>query len=223
MDFGTLMESRWSCRAYRAEPLPEELLTEVLATAQRTPSWCNTQPWQVHLLGGEALEWFRKELTARVVADPMGVSSDLPLPGGYFGVYDERRREAGYALYASLGIERSDRAARAAAMLQNFDFFGAPHALIVTTDKVHGTYGAVDCGAYVTNLMNAALDRGIGSIAQGAIGIQAGVVRELLDLPEDRLVVCAVALGWPAEEHPVNGFRTSRAGLPDVVHVVERP
>ncbi|TIC88954.1 nitroreductase [Nocardioides sp. GY 10113] len=217
------MERRWSCRAFRDEPLPDDLLTELLATAQRTPSWCNSQPWQVHLLGGDALAWFRTELAGRVAADPLGVASDLPLPGGYHGVYDERRRAAGYALYQSLGIDRSDKAARAAAMMENYDFFGAPNALIVTTDKAQGPYGAVDCGAYVTNLMNAALDRGVATIAQGAIGVYAGVVRDLLDLPEDRLVVCAVALGWPAEEHPVNGFRTDRADLTDVVHVVAAP
>ncbi|WP_231123895.1 nitroreductase [Nocardioides sambongensis] len=223
MDFGTLMEQRWSCRAFRPEPLEDELVTEILTVAQRTPSWCNTQPWQVHLLGGDALEWFRKELRARVEAEPFGVSSDVPLPGGYLGVYDDRRRAAGYALYESLGIERGDKAARAEQMLRNYDFFDAPHAVIVTSDRIQGTYGALDCGAYVTNLMNAALDRGVGTIAQGAIGIHSGAVRRLLGLPEDRIVLCAVAFGRPAEDHPVNTFRTDRAALDDVVHVVERP
>ena len=48
MDFSTLMERRWSCRAFDPEPLTDELLTQILTVAQRTPSWCNTQPWQVH-------------------------------------------------------------------------------------------------------------------------------------------------------------------------------
>lgn len=223
VDFSTLMQQRWSCRAFDPEPLSDDLLTEILTVAQRTPSWCNTQPWQVHLLSGEALRWFRAELRSHVESEPFGVSNDLDLPAAYLGAYDDRRRAAGYALYESLGIDRGDKAARAEQMLRNYDFFDAPHALIVTSDRVQGTYAAVDCGAYVSNLMNAALERGVGSIAQGAIGIHAGAVRRLLDLPEERVVLCAVALGRPAEEHPVNAFRTERATLADVVHVVAAP
>lgn len=149
--------------------------------------------------------------------------ADLPIPERYSGVYDERRREAGYGLYESLGIERSDSAARTEQMLKNFSFFGAPHVLIITTDREQGTYGAIDCGGYVANLMNAALEQGLGSIAQGAIAMQSDKVRELLDIPDDRAVVCAVSLGRPDEQHPVNSFRTTRAELDDVVVRVERP
>lgn len=222
MSFSELMAARWSCREYRPDPVPDDVLRAVFADAQRTASWCNTQSWAVHLLSGEALAWFARELFDHVAGGAEMVS-DIPLPAEYRGVYAERRREAGYALYEALGIERSDYAARGEQALRNFTFFGAPHAVVVTTDAVHGTYGAVDCGGYLANLMNAALDRGVASIAQGAIGMHAGKVRELLDLPDDRLVVAGVALGWPAEDHPVNTFRTSRAELDDLVHVVAAP
>lgn len=222
MSFDDLLSRRWSCRAYRPEPVPEELLDSVLATAQRTASWCNTQPWQVHLLTGDAAEWLGKELSAHVLSGAPGVA-DLPIPDSYSGVYADRRREAGYALYASLGIERKDFAARTEQMLKNFTFFGAPHVLIVTSDREQGTYGAIDCGGYVANLMNAALDQGLGSIAQGAIAMHSDKVRELLGIAEDRVVVCAVSLGHPDEEHPVNQFRTSRGDLDGAVVRVERP
>lgn len=221
MSFEDLMARRWSCREFVPDPLDEDLLERLFDTARRTASWCNTQAWQVHLLSGDATEWFGKELLAHVLSGAPGVA-DLPIPTEYTGVYADRRREAGYALYASLGIERSDRAGRGEQMLKNFTFFGAPHVAIITTDREQGTYGAIDCGGFVANLMNAALDLGIGSIAQGAIAMHSDKVRELLQLPDDRLVVCAVSFGRPAE-HPVNQFRTSRAGLADMVTRVERP
>lgn len=225
MEFSDLMATRWSCRAYLPEPVADDVLRDVFAIAQRTASWCNTQPWGVHLLSGDAVEWFGKELSEHVVAHvmPDQQSPDLDLPAAYTGVYQERRREAGYALYESLGIERSDQLRRAEQMLLNYTFFGAPHVAIITSDRSQGTYGALDCGGYVANLMNAALDAGLGSIAQGAIGMYAGAVRDLLGLPDDRVVVCGVALGRPDEEHPVNRWRTSRAALDDLVTVVERP
>lgn len=222
MSFDDLMSHRWSCRAYQPEPVPEDVLTRVLTTAQRTASWCNTQPWQVHLLSADAAEWFGKELLEHVLSGAPGVA-DLPIPASYSGVYDARRREAGFALYESLGIERKDFAARTEQMLKNFTFFGAPHVLVITSDREQGTYGAIDCGGYVANLMNAALDNGLGSIAQGAIAMHSDKVRELLGIAEDRVVVCAVSLGRPDEEHPVNGFRTSRGDLDSLVIRVDRP
>jgi len=80
---------------------------EVFGLAQRTASWCNTQPWQVVVTRGGATRDLATGLAAHVAASPP--SSDLDLPAGYSGVYDERRRTSGFALYASLGIERHDR------------------------------------------------------------------------------------------------------------------
>lgn len=221
MEFSELMEQRWSCREFEPDPVPDEVLTQVFATAQRTASWCNTQAWGVHLLGGEVLASFGAALGEHVAANPMDLTSDVPLPAQYVGAYAERRRGAGFALYASLGIERSDYDARTLQMLRNYSFFGAPHVAILTSDRDHGVYGAVDTGGYLANLMNAALDVGVATIAQGAIGMYAGKVRELLALPEDRMVICAVALGRPVADHPVNLFRTERATLADVVTIIE--
>lgn len=215
MELEQILAQRWSCRAFLDEEVPEETLREVFALAQRTASWCNTQSWQVHLLSGESRAQLAKALVEAVVSG--GGGSDLPLPSEYVGVYDERRREAGYALYAALDIAREDKAGRATQMLKNFEFFGAPHVAIITTDAAQGTYGAIDCGGYVTNLMNLAHDRGLGTCPQGAIAMQSPAVRAHLDLPEDRLVVCAVAIGVPDLEHPANAFRTSRADLDDAV------
>lgn len=218
------MAARWSCRAFRPEEVDETVLSGVFGVAQRTASWCNTQPWGVHLLGGETTKWFAKELTEHVATHPAltDQTPDLPLPARYEGAYLERRRAAGYALYESLGIDRADTVARAAAMLDNYAFFGAPHVAVITSDRSQGTYGAIDCGAYVANLTNAALDAGLATIAQGAIGVYAGKVRELLELPDERVVVCGVAIGYADSEHPVNAFRTERATLADLVTEVRR-
>ncbi|WP_262849795.1 nitroreductase [Mumia quercus] len=218
MELSKILEGRWTCRAYRTEPVPRETLRDVLALAQRTPSWCNTQPWQVHLVEGEATERFATSLTAHVQTS--APSPDLPLPDDYVGVYKERRRESGYALYASLGIARSDGEARGVQMLKNFSFFGAPQVAVITTDRSQGVYGAIDCGGYVTNLLNAAYAHGVATTPQAAVAMYSDHVREFLGLADDRLVVCAVALGFADEDHPVNGFRTSRASVDDTVTFV---
>ena len=83
-------------------------------------------------------------------------TGDFPFPREYLGVYLERRRESGFQLYNSLGIARGDKAAYAKQALENYNFFGAPHVAIIHTDEALGVYGAIDCGAYVSNFMLAA-------------------------------------------------------------------
>ncbi|WP_185996604.1 nitroreductase [Nocardioides campestrisoli] len=215
MEFSDALDARFSCRGFRAEEVPDETLAQLFALAQRTPSWCNTQPWQVHLVSGPAIKRFSTELTEHVLAHPQ--SADLEMPSGYTGVYAERRRESGYGLYEAVGVARDDKLARGAQALLNYTFFGAPHVAVITTDREQGTYGAIDCGGYVATLTHAATSLGLGSIAQAAIAMYSDKVRDFLHLPEDRLVVCAVSLGYVDPEHPANGFRTSRAQVDDVV------
>lgn len=218
MNLEQILVERYSCRAFLQDPVPDHVIDTLFALAQRTPSWCNTQPWQVHLLGGEAVSRFAEGLGERVLAGPE--AADLGLPT-YTGVHADRRREAGYGLYSALGIERDDRAARGEQLFKNFSFFGAPHTAIITTDRELGRYGAVDCGGYITTLLLAAQSLGLGVIAQGAIGVYSDFVRDFLDLPEDRLVVCAVSFGTADTSDPVNMFRTTRSDLGAVVHRVD--
>src|SRR5689334_17456442 len=171
--------------------------------AQRTASWTNSQPWQVELLGGAALERFRAALYDHV-ASGAAPTPDIPFPREYRGLYRDRRRETGFGLYARLGIARDDLAARTRQALENFHFFGAPHLALVTTEEALGSYGAVDCGGYVSTFMLAAEALGVASIAQAAIAGHAGFVRDWLGLPADRLLVCGIALGHADPEHPAN-------------------
>ncbi|MGW2471184.1 nitroreductase [Streptomyces bauhiniae] len=217
--FKRLLDDRWSCRAYQPGQVPDDVIAEMLRIAQRTASWCNTQPWQVYLTKGEATGRFARSLTEHAKTHEQ--VSDLDMPAGYHGVYKDRRRGAGYALYASLGITREDWDAREAQRLRNFRFFGAPHVAVITTDRDQGVYGAVDCGGYVANFINAATSLGLATIPQAAIAMHADHVREFFDIPEDRLIVCAVSFGYADTEHPVNQFRTSRAEVEDAVVVVD--
>src|SRR5690606_29261540 len=123
-----ILTERYSCRAFRPDPVPRDILEQMFAMAQRTPSWCNSQAWQVILTSGEATEKFRTAMYAAASTRPG--RSDLPPPQEYRGVYKTRRREAGYGLYRSLGIERHDSEGRGRQLLENFRFFGAPHVAV---------------------------------------------------------------------------------------------
>jgi nitroreductase len=213
-----LLAERRSCRGYRPDEVPRETIEQVLAAAQHTASWCNTQPWQVHVVSGAA----REALSAAAIEDVVATlgrpaPSDFPFPAAYTGVYDRRRKEVGWQLYEAVGVARGDRDGSAMQMLRNFEFFGAPHVAIITTDADLGVYGAIDCGLYVNSFMLAAQSLGIGTCAQAAIAQVAPAVRQVLELPDDRLVVCGISFGFADPDHPSAQFTSTRAPLADAV------
>ena len=64
-------------------------------------------------------------------------------------------------LYESLNIKKDDYDARKKQSLENFKFFNAPHAAFITSEKLLGTYGVLDCGAFITNFTNFVLIMGL--------------------------------------------------------------
>jgi nitroreductase len=50
MDFLTLAERRYSVRAYKPDPIPDEVLKRVLTAANLAPTACNRQPFRILVL-----------------------------------------------------------------------------------------------------------------------------------------------------------------------------
>ena len=214
-----LLAQRYSCRAFKPEPVPRATLERLLTAAQRTASWCNSQPWQVVITSGAATAKFRDVMIAAAISGEPE-APDFPWPREYKGVYLERRRESGFQLYNTLGIPRGDKAAYAKQGLQNFNFFGAPHVAIITTAEELGVYGAVDCGLYVDTFMLAAQALGLGTIAQAALARRSDIVRKHFGIADDRRVVCGISFGVPDHDALVNSYRTTRATVSDTVKFV---
>jgi nitroreductase len=205
-----LLRERYSCRGFRPDPLPRDTIDTILRMAQRTPSWCNSQAWQIAVASAPATERLRAAMLQHVQGrEP---APDFAWPE-YQGVYLERRRECGLQLYRATGVARGDPAAARRQQLENFRFFGAPHVALVTTDAALGVYGVLDCGAYVSNFMLVARSMGVAAIAQAALAAYPQFWRGELQLDAGRRVVCGIAFGLEDPAHPANSFRTSRADI----------
>lgn len=215
-----LMQRRYTCRAYHPEPLPRETIERILALAQRTPSWCNTQPWQVSVVSGQALRRLGAALYDKARSGAPS-EPDFAFPEAYLGVYRERRKVCGVQLYQALGIAREDRARAQEQSLENFRFFGAPHAAFITTDASLGFYGGLDCGLYAMSFLLAAEAAGVACTPQAALASYPEVVREHLALGDGRLLVCGIAFGRGDHEAVVNSYRTGRADLTEAVRWIE--
>jgi nitroreductase len=211
-----LTSGRSTCRAYRHEALDVDLIRRIVAMAGRSASWCNVQPWQLVITEtAESTDRFRKALMQRVNDHPDN-ESDLPFPPGYRGIYGERRRGAGIALYSSLGIGPKDRERSAEQAFRNFRLFDAPHVAIVTVPAELGPYALVDAGGFVSSFLLAAYAHGVATTPQGALARHAHFVRDYFGIPDTQHMICAISFGYAEDDHPVNRFRTTRAGVDDL-------
>ncbi|MDM0069982.1 nitroreductase [Variovorax sp. J31P207] len=215
-----LLSERHSCRGFLQESVPRSLIENIFAMAQRAASWCNAQPWHATLASERAIERLRALLLRRFDERNPG-RADFEFPSAYSGTYLQRRRDCGLQLYQSVGVERHDKDAARRQSRENFQFFGAPHVAIMTTDAQLGVYGAVDVGGYVQILMLAMQVHGISSICQAAPAVYSGDVKAALGIDESRRMVCAVSFGYEAQTHPANSFRTQRAELAEAIAWVD--
>ena len=210
-----LMAARYSCRAFRPEPVPRAVIERIITTARRVPSWCNAQPWQLTVTSGPETDSLRAALRDQAMAG--GHDPDLPFPASYPGVYRDRRRTCGWQLYEAVGVEKGDRAGSARQNMRNFDLFDAPHCAIVSSPAELGAYGALDCGGFVSAFCVAAQAAGVATIPQAAVASFAPFLHDHFAIPEDRLILCAVSFGYADDAAPANGFRTERAALEEFV------
>lgn len=210
-----LLMQRFSTRAFRSQPVPRDVINDILRLAQRSPSWCNTQPWQLDILSGAAAKRFQESYFTHVETAPE--APDFMFPTAYEGNYQQRRRSCGLQLYKSLGITVGDRQASARQTRENYRSFGAPHVAILTCPAALGCYAAVDCGVYLLAFLLAARAHGVDSLPQAALASHPDFVRGELNLSRDRKVLCGIAFGYADREAAINQFRTERATVEEVV------
>ncbi|MEP2919344.1 nitroreductase [Sulfitobacter sp.] len=211
-----ILHDRRSCRAFLPDPVPDADLTRIVQEARHVPSWCNAQPWQVDITKGAGTERLRAALID-TAAKGTPMTPDLDWPTRYSGAYGQRRRNCGFQLYRAVGVEKADRAGRKAQMLRNYALFDAPHVAIVHSPAELGPYGAMDTGGFVTAFTLAATALGIATIPQAAIAAYAPLLKEHLGIAQDRLILCAISLGYEDKDDPANSFRTPRAETDEII------
>jgi nitroreductase len=206
----TLLRERRSTRAFLPEQVPEETIATVLADAQETPSNCNTQPWDVHVVSGATRERLADALHKANAADELSLdfTFDVSLFEGRLG---ERRRAQGAAYHESLGISREDFEARRRASADNLSFFGAPHvALLFMPLLGDGVRVASDVGMYAQTLLLSFAARGIAAVPQTSLGYYAEQTRRVLGLASDRKLLFGISFGFPDPASPAFNYKIGR-------------
>ncbi|MBF3851516.1 nitroreductase [Burkholderia pseudomallei] len=208
--FQDLVRSRYSIRDFQSEPVPLETIREVVEDARWTPSNCNTQPWQVHIVSGAKRDELSKALIAANAAGQF--SKDFTWDDNQFtGELGRRRREHGAFYYGSLGVSRNDADGRRLAAVRNFSFFGAPHAAFFFLPTIGDNVRvAADVAMYAQTFLLSLHARGLGGVPQTVLGFYADTVRAVLDISPEMKLLFGVSFGFPQWDSRVNQGRNGR-------------
>lgn len=214
------LRERRSTRGFLDTQVPREVLESIFQAAQRAPSNCNVQPWQVIVVSGETRDVLKQKLIASIPSSRPAPDFGASVIPAYQGVHQQRQHGAASALYTAMDISRDDKSARSRASLRNWAFFDAPHVALFTMERALGLMGAVDVGIYAQSLALLMTEQGISSCMQASLGYFPAPIREQLAIPESHGILFGMSFGYRDEQVPANRARTERAGLSEVVRFV---
>jgi nitroreductase len=217
LSFEETVRTRRSFREFLPTPVPDAQILQVLEDAQRSPSNCNTQPWNTHIVSGERIAGLGRLLTAENEAQRFTPDFTFDMEC-FYGAYGERRRAHGKTFYEAMGVAREDRAGRDKASASNYSFFGAPHAALLFMPSFGDNVRvAGDIGMYGQTFLLSLAARGLGGIPQTAIGFFAQTIREYLGISDELKLMFAISFGHPDYSAPVNGIRMGRVPVSESV------
>lgn len=218
MELEHVIRGRRSIRAYTPEPVPEDLVREILDEARWAPSSRNTQAWNVWVVTGDALQRFKAAFKARLQA---GDPEDTDIPGTVTGDWPEACSARAVALMQTRAATleaAGEESGPAASMARMADCFGAPVLLVFGfEDCLSDASACYDTASLVENVCLAAFDKGLGTCQSTTLVRYGGLLREVLPGSSEKKTVVAVTLGWPDGEAAANTFERSRAPLDELV------
>jgi nitroreductase len=208
------IRSRRSVRGFLDTPVAESIIREILETASRSASGGNLQPWKVSVLAGEVRDRFVETVAERMKETPFGEGPEYQIyPSDLEDPYRHRRGQVAKDMYALVGIERDDSAARAKQMGLNFQFFGAPVGLFISLDRTMGPPQFSDLGIFLQSIMLLAREKGLHTCPQEAWSLWGKSIREFTGIPETDLVFCGMSLGYADPDAVINELYTDRASV----------
>lgn len=214
------LQARRSTRAFLDRPVAAALLRRLIDLARRAPSGGNLQPWRLYVVAAQRREALIRAVRSLIAADPeravSGEGAEYRIyPPDLQEPYRSRRAAVGARLYESLSIASADRAARLRQLARNYEFFGAPVGIIVTINRnmLQGQF--VDLGLFLQSFALLAVEHGLATCMQESWANWPRTIRRVLPVPAAELIFCAVSLGYPDCDHPVNRFPTERAAVDD--------
>ncbi|WP_025209261.1 nitroreductase [Hippea sp. KM1] len=216
MNVSEAIKWRFSTRAYLDKPVGKETVYKILDIARFSPSGHNIQPWEVAVVMGKK----KQELAERLME---AVKNREPRKYDYEHYtkqlpekLKERFNTCNAIVFDAKKIDpKKDKDKLLEHILQNFKFFDAPVELIVMTERGIGEAVFLDLGMFAQSIMLAALEFGLASCPKTSIAMYPDIIREVLGIPQNKMIVYGISLGYPDPSAPINKVRMPRDKVED--------
>ena len=218
MELAAAIKGRRSIRKFKAQDIPKNILTEILEIARWSPSWGNTQPWDLYILMGNTLAKF-KEMNLKQTLAGASIASDVPMLTNWPDAMKARYGELGKVVLSAQGIKRDDKEARDKYYQDMVSVFDAPCLILACISRDNLVeYQMLDIGLIAQTICLAAYSKGLGTCLLAAAARFSTEIRKIAAIPEGKKIVVGIALGYPDPSFPLNNFERDRAKLNEFVH-----
>lgn len=212
METKKAIETRQSIRVFQDQPLTPQLITELVATAQRAPSWANSQPWSVYVATGDHLQQIRQAFIDRRQTNQ---TKDAD-----FGMaHRETFSAAAQANMGHFGQQMQATMAQSQSASAPDPLYHAPAVAYLVLHENPNPWSIYDLGAFAQTLMLAATDRGVQSMPAYGLVQNPDVLRSILDISDTDIIAMGIGLGYADTNATVNQLHTDRVPVEQVLHL----
>ena len=211
MNVSEAIHARHSIRAFLSNPVEKEKLTAVLEEASHTPSWANTQPWEIFVATGETLGKIKAGYRQKY-ADKAVVVPETPRPREWSESAKKRQQQLHPDMVRDCGS-----AVEQFGML-NQSMFNAPAVIYVCMDKVLSEWSLYDIGAFSQSIMLAATEQGLATIPAITLVLYPDVLRREMKIPDNLKLTIGIAIGYADRDNRINDFVSGRRPISETVH-----
>ena len=214
MNIVDAVNNRKSIRNFKSDPVPKDVIREILTVAVRSPSAENSQPWEFTVLAGSVLDRIRQG-NIEHMRSGAPLHPDLSSKGWPSGsVYRKRQIEIAKQLFRLMEIPREDKEKRIQWMERGFRYFNAPAAIIVSTDRsLPYPRPLFDLGALTQTICLVAIDYGLGTCISNQGIMYPDVLHDLAGIALSKRIVISIAIGYPDDDFPANKVVSTREAV----------
>ncbi len=208
------LDARHSTRAFQSMPVEVEKLNSVFQAAARTPSWANSQPWEVFVAMGDTLKRIKSGY-AQKYADKAKACPETARPTAWSEAAIKRQKQ----LYPDMVRDCAEAVDQFGAL--NQAMFNAPAVIYICMDKVLSEWSLYDIGAYSQSVMLAAVEQGLATIPAITLMHYPDVLRRELKIPDNLKLTIGIAIGYADSDNKINNFISGRSPLIETVRYLD--
>jgi len=215
MDILEALVTRKSVRGFKPDPVPREILREILQASGRAPSAVNSQPWEFFVLAGDVIENVKRGNIEKVRSgappNPENVAEKVAMGWPRDSVYRRRQVALAKQLFQVMEIGTGDTEKKKQWVERGLRFFDAPAAIVIVVDQsIVGKVPLLDIGAVMQSICLSALSHGLGTCIEDQAAMYPQVMRDFAGIPESKRIVISIAIGYPDWDFPANKVKSDR-------------